>query len=82
MASRNVVVYLAPECGGCKSTKEFLSSKGIKYIVKDVTADKRIMNELLKVTSGKQVVPVTIINGKQTIIGFDQAELSKALDIK
>lgn len=51
-------------------------------MVKYVDEDKRTMNELLKVTGGKQVVPVTIIDGKQVIIGFDQVEISKALDIK
>lgn len=40
------------------------------------------MDELLKVTGGKQVVPVTVIDNTRIIIGFDQNELSKALGIK
>ena len=57
--------------------KEFLSQRGINFQEHDVSRDRSAAQELVSKT-GQMGVPVTVING-QTIIGFDRAQLERAL---
>ncbi|UCE97389.1 MAG: PDZ domain-containing protein [Dehalococcoidia bacterium] len=60
--------------------EDFLSQQKIDYTKRDVSADPCAARELINRT-GKMGVPVTIIND-QTIVGFDQVKLKKALNQK
>ena len=58
--------------------KEYLSKKGIAYQEHDVAADRDAALEMVEKT--KQMgVPVIIIDDKDIVIGFNQAQLDELL---
>lgn len=57
---------------------EFLSQKGVKFVEKNVRADKAALKELLD--QGFQSTPVTIIDG-QSVVGFDQDKIMQLLGL-
>jgi glutaredoxin-like YruB-family protein len=77
---QNVTVYSQPDCPPCKIVKMFLNEYDIPFIEKDIKADKQAREELTK-KYGSFSTP-TVIIGEETIIGFDQEKLQKALNIK
>ena len=75
-----VKIYTTKTCPWCKKTKEFLKQNKIKYVEKDVSADQKSAQEMMK-KSGQMGVPVLDINGK-IIIGFDPEAIKKAVGKK
>jgi glutaredoxin-like YruB-family protein len=75
-----VTVYSTQECPWCKKTKEFLKANKVKFTNKDVGADQKAAQEMIK-KSGQQGVPVTEV-GKEIVIGFDEDKLKQLLKIK
>ena len=57
--------------------KEFLSSKNIAYMERNIAADETALAELEKL--GYMTTPVTLIDG-EAVIGFDQAKLETLLE--
>lgn len=62
----------------CSKAKEFLSQKNITYIERNVAEDESALKELSKL--GYMTTPVIVVDGT-IIVGFNQAELTKALGI-
>ena len=58
--------------------KEYLSKKQVPYQEKDVSNDREAIIEMME-KSKQMGVPVVIIDDKEIIIGFDQAQLDKLL---
>lgn len=58
--------------------KGYLNEQGIKYKNYDVANDETARKEMVE-KSGQMGVPVMDINGK-IIIGFNKAEINKALN--
>lgn len=75
-----VKVYSTPTCIWCKKTKEWLAENKIDFESLDVSADKKLADEMLK-KSGQMSVPVIEIEGA-IILGFDVNAMKKALKIK
>ena len=75
-----IKIYSTPNCPWCAKTKTFLKERKIKFTDIDVSNDINSAHEMVK-KSGQMGVPVIEINGK-IIVGFDQAELKKALKSK
>ena len=73
----NVVVYTTPTCGYCHQAKEFLSRKGIPFVEKNVAADQRAAQDMVRI-SGQQGVPVITVDGN-VVVGFDQPRLMQLL---
>ena len=73
----NVIIYTTPFCQWCKATKEFLAKKKIKFTEKDVSKNKKLVQEMVK-KSGQYGVPVLDIQGK-IIIGYNQEEIEKTV---
>ena len=73
---KKVVIYTTPTCPHCRSAKEYLTSRNIPYIEKDITRDQSARNEMasMKVTG----VPSFVING-ELVIGFDRGRIEKLL---
>ncbi|HLC71142.1 MAG TPA: glutaredoxin family protein, partial [Candidatus Nanoarchaeia archaeon] len=65
----SITIYTTPTCHWCKDTKAFLKKNKLKYTEKDVSADQKAAQEMIK-KSGQMGVPVLDINGK-IIVGFD-----------
>lgn len=76
-----VRIFSTPSCPYCHSEKEYLKERGIKYEDIDVSKDQDAANEMIE-KSGQMGVPVTIIDNKVVIVGFDREALKKALKLK
>ncbi len=78
-----VVVYTTPTCSYCYQAKEFLSRQGIRFVEKNVAADRQAATEMVRV-SGQQGVPVITVDagdGRRpaVVVGFDQPRLMQLL---
>lgn len=72
----NVVVYSSSTCPYCTLVKDFLDSKGVNYIEKNISVDMEARKELMKM--GHMGVPVTLINGRE-IVGFNKSEIESLI---
>ncbi len=70
-------VYSTPTCPYCVLAKEYLASKGVKYVDHDVSRDRPKAIEMIR-KSEQTGVPVIDIGGK-IIIGFDKQSIDEAL---
>ena len=71
-----VFIYTTPACPHCRTAKEYLSSRGIKYTEKDVSSDASAASEL---ASGNIMgVPAFKING-EFIVGFDSNRIMELM---
>ncbi|MFH1802622.1 MAG: glutaredoxin family protein [archaeon] len=75
-----IIVYGTEQCPWCKRAKDFLSSRGINFTEKDVGADLKAAEEMVK-KSGQTGVPVIDANGT-IMVGFDEDRLKEILRIK
>ena len=76
---KKVIIYSTPTCHFCHLAKDFFKEKGIIYTEYDVLADMDKRKEMFDKT-GQMGVPVIMIDG-QTIVGFDQPQISSLLGI-
>jgi len=74
-----VTVYSTEGCPWCKKVKAFLTDHKVKFTDKDVAADPKAAQHMIKI-SGQQGVPVTDIGGN-IVVGFDEGKLKKMLDL-
>lgn len=75
-----VAIYTTPTCHYCQLTKAFFKEHNIAYSEYDVLADMVKRREMME-KSGQLGVPVTIIDDKDVVVGFDQPLLTKLLGI-
>jgi len=75
-----VTVYSTQTCPWCKKVKAFLKENKVKFSEKDVGADTKAAQDMIK-KSGQQGVPVTDVDG-EIVVGFDEEKLRKLLKIK
>jgi glutaredoxin-like YruB-family protein len=77
-----VIIYSTTWCAFCKTEKQYLDSKGVKYTVKDVEEDKAAYEELMSKNGGAfQGVPVTDIAG-ELVLGFDRRKIDELITKK
>lgn len=69
-----VKVYSITQCPWCDKTKKYLASKGVEFEVRNIEENEDFARECLKI-SGDTMVPVTTIDGKNFVLGFDKAGL-------
>ncbi len=79
-AKSKVVIYTTPTCPYCNMAKHYFKDNKVEYEEKNVAADRALAEEMIH-KSGQMGVPVMDIDGK-IIVGFDQAEIKKALNLK
>ncbi|MBI5079605.1 glutaredoxin family protein [Candidatus Wolfebacteria bacterium] len=72
---KKIIIYTTPSCVYCHMTKEFLEQNNIAYEEKDVSANDKAREEMVK-KSGQLGVPVIDIDGN-IIVGFDKKSLSR-----
>lgn len=77
------IIYGAEWCKACHETAHYLSTKGIKYVEKDVDKSGVIQAELQSKFASAHVpptssIPVTDINGR-LIVGFSPSALDSAI---
>jgi len=73
-----VKVYSFEGCPYCDKTKRYLQARGVEYEVRDVELNPEYAEELEKI-SGGDMVPVTTIDGKNFVLGFDKKKLDELL---
>lgn len=73
-----VVVYSSESCTYCKQVKEFLKANNVEYVEKNVSTDLEARKELM--AKGHMGVPVICVDDVE-MVGFDKAELTKALGL-
>ena len=76
----NVTIYTTPACVYCKMAKAFFKEHNVSYTEKNVMADDKTREEMIK-KSGQMGVPVIDVDGK-IIVGFDKGEISKVVGVK
>ncbi len=78
-----ITVYTITECQFSKQEKEYLSSHGLQFEEKNVSANREFLTEMLMVGSNFAGTPVTKIDtddGKTVVLkGFTKEEFDKAL---
>lgn len=75
---KDVTIYTSETCHFCHMAKDFFKKHNIEYTEKNISQDKDAMMELRE--KGFTGVPLIII-GDETIYGFDQDKIEKALGI-
>lgn len=72
-----IKLYTTPTCTYCRKAKQYFRDNRIAFTEYNVAKDMRRADEMMK-KSGQMGVPVIDVNGK-VIVGFNQAEVEKAL---
>ena len=77
--NKKVTIYSTPTCPYCKRAKQLLSKKGIEFDDFDVSSDKAAFEKMKEISGGARSVPVIAVCD-QVMVGFEEAELEKALE--
>lgn len=75
-----ITVYSTAVCPYCHMAKDYLKEKGAAFEDIDVGADSALAEAMVQ-KSGQMGVPVIEIDDK-IIVGFNRAEIDKALNLK
>lgn len=73
-----VKVYSFEGCPWCDKTKKYLEARGIEYETRDIEESEEAAKECLAI-SGDLTVPVTTIDGKNYVLGFDKKKIDELL---
>ena len=73
-----VKVYSFETCPWCNKVKNYLKARGVEYEVRDIELDETAREECEKI-SGDLAVPVTTIDGKNYVVGFDKKKIDELL---
>ena len=79
MQNNMVTIYSTPTCVYCKTLKEYLTEKGIKYQEIDVSENEKELEKMVAI-SGQMGVPVIEING-DVVVGFDRQKIDEILKL-
>lgn len=74
-----VVVFSTPTCPHCRTAKQYLKKKGVRFTDVDVSRDAQAARDMARI-SGQQGVPVITVGGRP-IIGFDRSKLDRLLGL-
>jgi len=75
-----VTIYTTPSCVYCRMAKDFFKKNNVEYAELNVVDDEKAREDMIK-KSRQLGVPVIDVDG-EIFVGFDQAGLKKALNIK
>ena len=73
-----VKVFSFQSCPYCEKLKRYLDARGVEYEVRDIELDETAREECEKI-SGDLAVPVTTIDGKNYVVGFDKKKIDELL---
>jgi thioredoxin reductase (NADPH) len=73
-----ITIFGADWCADCHRSRDLLDSQGLEYEYKDVDSDSRIMDEMLALVDGKNVIP-TIVIGDTILQEPSNQELNERL---
>ena len=64
-----VVIYTKPGCPYCAAAKKDMEERGIKYQELSTQDNPKVIEEVMRLTSGSGIVPV-IVSGDEVKVGF------------
>ncbi len=73
-----VKVYSFEGCPWCVKVKNYLKARGVEYEVHDIELNAEDAAECQRI-SGDLTVPVTTIDGKNYVLGFDKKKIDELL---
>ena len=73
-----VKVYSFETCPWCTKVKNYLTARGVEYETRDIELDDTAREECERI-SGDLAVPVTTIDGKNYVVGFDKKKIDELL---
>ena len=73
-----IVTYGFKSCPYCQKLKRYLDSRGVEYEVRDIELSEEAAAECQRI-SGDLAVPVTTIDGKNFVLGFDKKKIDELL---
>ena len=80
MAKDDIVVYSTHTCGYCHALMNWFNDNKVEHTVKYVDTDMTAQKEMFEKLNGNfQGVPVTIINDKDIVVGFDRNSIEEIL---
>ncbi len=74
-----ITIYSTPTCAYCKSLKEYLTEKNIRFEEIDVSINEKELEKMVAI-SGQMGVPVVDMDG-EVVIGFDRQKIDEILKI-
>ena len=74
---KDIKVYSSSTCPYCTMMKDYLKSKNVEFVEKNVSTDEDARKELMAM--GHMGVPVTLIDGTE-IVGYDTTKVDALLD--
>lgn len=75
---KQVTVYTTPECQICKRVKDYLTTRNISYVEKNVD-DEAMTAELVGLT-GRSVVPVVVVD-EEYATGYDLEHIDRLVGL-
>ncbi len=78
MGDLRITVYTQPFCGPCSAMAEYLTSKGVPFIKKDVMIDEEAREEMFQL--GVRSAPALVV-GEEVVIGFDRERIDALLNL-
>jgi glutaredoxin len=80
-----VVLYAITTCAWCRKTKAFLDRLGVEYHYVDVDVlekeEKKETKDEVRRWNRKCSFPTLVINDSECVVGFDEAEIRRALGL-
>lgn len=73
-----VKVFSFEGCPWCDKVKKYLDARGVEYEVRDIELSEEAAAECQRI-SGDLTVPVTTIDGKNFVLGFDKKKIDELL---
>ena len=64
--------YTEPGCSACTDAKNFLTSRGIPFQERDISANPEFLRILTEELDSRTTP--TLVSGEKIIVGFDRAE--------
>ena len=74
-----IKVFSFQECPYCQKLKRYLDSRGVEYEVHDIELNEEDAKECQRI-SGDLTVPVTTIDGKNFVLGFDKKKIDALIE--
>jgi len=73
---RKVIIYTASTCHSCTEVKDYLRTKKVPFIERNVQQSEKAKKELLDM--GYRTVPIILVDDEE-IAGFNKEKLKKVL---
>lgn len=74
-----IVIYTVSWCPHCRELKEYLTSRNIPYINRDVEIDPGSMDEMVQKYKSYGVPVIVIGNDQEVLKGFTEEQFEKAV---